>query len=251
MLLSDLSANKPLMVRSYSGNELHTLLIPAESIPNKTLIVHFHGNAANITWTAQRYGWLKNYGFDVLVFDYSGYGQSSGTASAKVMWQDAVTMLDYALELKKKQPDRWDNIIVAGTSLGGNVLLNALADYRFKNKLDKVFIDSSFLSYEGVAASIVRSKPGGTVAEWVARLIISDEYAPIEDTPISFNQPVVVAHCNSDQLIDAKLGREVYDSLIAENKQWLLLQGCAHAQGFFEEHPENRQRLVRIFNERQ
>lgn len=125
-------------------------------------------------------------------------------------------------------------------------MLNALADYEQKDQFDLVFIDSSFLSYKAVAAGIVWPKPEGAIAEGIANLIISDEYAPVNDLPIYLNKPLIVSHCNNDNLIAPKLGKEVFNKLISDDKSWLLLENCSHAQGFKESHPVNRQRLVNL-----
>lgn len=239
---SVISNKAPFFLQSSSGNLLHSLFIPAKDRPKNTLLVHFHGNAGNITWTSRRYDWLTKYGFDLLVFDYSGYGVSTGEPSPQTTWQDALTILDYSLEQKAAQG--WDRVILAGTSLGGNILLHALANHPQKNQFDLVFIDSSFMSYKEVAAGVVNDKPGGYLASKVARWLISDEFAPVKYTPIQLAAPLVVSHCLDDQLISVDLGRSLYQSIGSPDKLWLPLEGCAHAQGFGDKFLRHRMRLV-------
>src|SRR5213079_1643630 len=48
--------------------------------PSRATIIYFHGNGGNITnvgWVGEQ---LSARGFDVLLFDYRGYGKSSGFA---------------------------------------------------------------------------------------------------------------------------------------------------------------------------
>lgn len=237
-----ISKQAPFFLQSSSGNLLHSLFIPTEGLSKNTLLVHFHGNAGNITWTSQRYGWLTKYGFDLLVFDYSGYGVSTGEPSPQTTWQDALTILDYSLEQKALQG--WDRVVLAGTSLGGNVLLHALANYPQKNQFDLVFIDSSFMSYKEVAAGVVIDKPGGYLASQVARWLISDEFAPVKYLPIQLAAPLVVSHCLDDQLISVDLGKSLYKSIGSPDKLWLPLEGCGHARGFGDQFINHRMQLV-------
>ena len=174
MAFEDISPNKPFQLLSSSGNTLQALLIPTTTLSKQTLFVYFHENAGNITR------------------------------------QDALAVLDYALALKDDK--RWERIFLGGTSLGGNILLNALADYPRESEFDLVFIDSSFMSYEQVAADMVKNKPGGSVAEVVARWIISDEYAPAKKASISLTGSLIVAHCNNDQLIKINRGQYLYEN---------------------------------------
>ena len=243
----DVISNKaPFFLQSSSGNLLHSLFIPAKERSSKTLLVHFHGNAGNITWTSRRYDWLTKYGFDLLVFDYSGYGVSTGEPSPQTTWQDALTILDYSLEQKAAQG--WDRVILAGTSLGGNILLHALANHPQKNQFDLVFIDSSFMSYKEVAAGVVSDKPGGYLAAKVARWFISDEFAPVKYAPVQLAAPLVVSHCLDDQLISVDLGRSLYQSIGSPDKLWLPLEGCAHAQGFGDKFFKHRMQLVKALS---
>ncbi len=233
----------PQLMKSLSGNQLNTLLIPATAPSQKTLFVHFHGNAGNITWTSQRYEWLRHYGLDLFVFDYSGYGDSTGTPSPETTWLDALTILNHIIK-RQEQNQRWDRIILAGTSLGGNILLNALATYPEQDKFDLVFIDSSFLSYKDVVSSLAKKGPGGFWVKDIARWFFSDEFAPEKYQSLTVNSRIVVAHCQTDKLVSIKLGQKVYDRISAIEKLWLPLENCEHAQGFNSDFPEHRQWLI-------
>ena len=240
--VQEISPNKPIMIPSYSGNLLNALFIPAQGDSNGVLLVHFHGNAGNITWTSQRYSWLAESGYDLFVFDYSGYGESTGTPSPDVISKDVETILDYSVSLK--ETGEWKKLILAGTSMGGYVLLDGLATYEKKNEFDIIFIDSSFLSYHDVVSYLLKDKPGSALAEAVSTWLISDAYAPARHLPFKLTQPLIVSHCSDDSLVDIELGKNVFSKIDAENKQWVELDGCAHAQGYREKYPEHRQRLI-------
>ena len=77
-----------------------------------------HGNGGNISYRLGLYEiWLRE-GFSVMVYDYRGYGRSSGRPSEEGTYQDAVAAYQW-LRQEKRFPT--DKIIAMGESLGGAV----------------------------------------------------------------------------------------------------------------------------------
>ena len=77
---------------SFSGNHLHGYFLKAQE-PAKGTIVHCHGNDANVTEYAAKMAYLVRAGYNVFCFDYSGYGQSTGTRSPKGMAYSGLDVL--------------------------------------------------------------------------------------------------------------------------------------------------------------
>ncbi|MBN2715083.1 MAG: alpha/beta hydrolase [Deltaproteobacteria bacterium] len=77
-------------------------------------IVYSHGNSANIKYYWYRAAYLEDMGFNVLMYDYRGYGASTGEASEENVYEDAMTAYEYA---RKRQPNGM--IISYGYSMGG------------------------------------------------------------------------------------------------------------------------------------
>jgi pimeloyl-ACP methyl ester carboxylesterase len=75
-----------------------------------------HGNASNVAKEEWRMAGLRDLGYAVLAFDYSGYGKSSGVPSERQMYKDASIML--ALLLTTHDPSY---IVVYGFSIGAPV----------------------------------------------------------------------------------------------------------------------------------
>ena len=66
---------------SADGTRLHGWFFESQSRPEVATVIFFHGNGGNIgnvSWVGQRFA---KRGFDVLVFDYRGYGASDGVAA--------------------------------------------------------------------------------------------------------------------------------------------------------------------------
>ena len=99
-------------VDSLSGNRLHLLYFPSPE--PKALILHFHGNSRNITAHHRAFLWTVPEGYDLISWDYSGYGRSTGKPGRETIYLDALSMLTYAARMKE---DKGYPLIVIGQSL--------------------------------------------------------------------------------------------------------------------------------------
>lgn len=104
---------------SADGTLLSGWHIPAIG-DSQGLVVHMHGNAQNMTAHWRYAEWLPQRGFDLLCFDYRGYGQSQGAPDPQGLFEDAVAALDYARGCHSAQ-----KLFVFGQSLGGMLAIAA------------------------------------------------------------------------------------------------------------------------------
>ena len=63
----------------------------------KGLILYFHGNAGDLSKWGEIVKPLTQYGHEVLVVDYRGYGKSTGRRSKQKMLKDAETIYAHCL----------------------------------------------------------------------------------------------------------------------------------------------------------
>ncbi|HEX7926650.1 MAG TPA: alpha/beta hydrolase, partial [bacterium] len=73
--------HEPVRFRSQDGTVLAGWFLPAQTPGRAPLgtVIHFHGNAANISNHLYAVRWLPKAGYNVLLFDYRGYGDSAGS----------------------------------------------------------------------------------------------------------------------------------------------------------------------------
>ncbi len=140
-------------------NKIQALYMAAQK--GKDTILFFHGNGGNLSHFApfaQRYAAR---GLGIFMFDYRGFGQSTGRVSEKNAYQDGQTALNYLLHAKKIPPQ---NIILWGFSLGNAICLQTAlnnASLPFK----AVIAQSPFTSSIEMAAF----RAGGHYKPWAAR----------------------------------------------------------------------------------
>lgn len=96
------------------NGHLHGWLLENENSNN--IILLCHGNAGNISNRESKIISLRNLGYSVLVFDYSGYGKSGGVPSEQQLYDDASAMVAFL-----RQTYSPNQIILYGESLGAPV----------------------------------------------------------------------------------------------------------------------------------
>ena len=100
-------------ITSKLGNRLNGLVFSANTSKPKGTILYFHGNADNV----QRWGEyaidFTSLGYTVVMFDYAGFGKSTGKPSEDVMYHDSKDMWEWT---KLNVPAA--NFIIYGRSLG-------------------------------------------------------------------------------------------------------------------------------------
>jgi hypothetical protein len=77
------------------------------------VIFYFHGNAGSLSSWGHIGDMLASYNYDVLIWDYRGYGKSSGEVTEENIFGDSEFIYN---ELKKNYDE--DNIILFGRSIG-------------------------------------------------------------------------------------------------------------------------------------
>ncbi len=202
------------------GVRLHGWFVPATQRPSRGLVVHVHGNAANITNHIATVAWLPPHGYDVLLFDYRGYGQSQGRVTRDGTIRDTHAAIDYAISRPEHQPGR---LFLYGQSLGGAVGCVVAAE---RKEIAAVVLDSTFHSYRGIAERHARGR-FGPLGPWVARWLISVGHDPIDVVAEIAPRPLLVIAAEDDTICFPEFGRALFDAA-GEPKQWYLAKGAEH-----------------------
>lgn len=96
------------------GNNLNALLFRSES--PKGLIIYFHGNAGSLRGWGSVASQFTALNYDLLIYDYPGFGKSRGKLTEKGLFRDAQFLYD---EFKSKYADK--KIILYGRSMGTGI----------------------------------------------------------------------------------------------------------------------------------
>jgi len=207
----------PVNITTTDGETLHGWFI---SVPDaKGTVLFFHGNAGNISHRINYLAMFKRLGYNTLLFDYRGYGQSSGTPSESGTYLDAWAAWQYLTKVRNIAPAR---IILFGESLGGAVAAWLAA----REKPGLLVLASVFTSVPELAAEIYPFLP----VRWITRF----HYNTLESLR-SVACPVFIAHSPQDEIIPFAHGQQLFQTA-SEPKQFLTLEG-GHNIGFIFMQP--------------
>jgi fermentation-respiration switch protein FrsA (DUF1100 family) len=222
------------------GLQLHGWFFPAHG-PAAGTVLHLHGNAGNITGHFQQVAWLPEAGWNVLCFDYRGYGRSQGRVCRTGTIADAQAALDYLLTRPDVDPRR---IVAFGQSLGGAVGIVLAARRR---ELTGLAVDGAFDRYRGIAAWHIRHNPILFVlAWWLPRLMMTDGYDPIDDVARVSPRPLLIIQGTADRVVDPRTARRLYDAARQPKELWLI-DGADHYQALEEMGDTVQPRLLDFF----
>jgi fermentation-respiration switch protein FrsA (DUF1100 family) len=122
-----------------SGEEAKISAVYLVNPTAKYTILYAHGNAEDLGEIKQFLEQLRDLGFNVLAYDYRGYGTSQGTPTENHAYQDIDAAYNYLIKDLKIQPR---NIIVYGRSVGGG----SAVDLAARKPVGGLIIESSFTS---------------------------------------------------------------------------------------------------------
>lgn len=218
------------------GLTLHGWFLPAHGRARGT-IVHFHGNAANVSAHVGLVAWLPSLGYHVLMFDYRGYGRSEGRVARAGTIRDGHAALDYALS----RPEAGGLPVFAyGQSLGGAVAIVVAAE---RPEIRAVVAESPFSTYRGIAALHARRLLGSDwAARWLARITISSGHDPLEVVGRIAPRPLLVIAAECDEICFPEQARELYDAA-GEPKEFWLVPGAEHLSILLEAQTELVERV--------
>src|SRR5207253_419686 len=107
-----------------AGDRIHAWWLPREGAAGATLFSH--GNAGNLSHRGWLVGaWSKALNQSVLVYDYPGFGRSSGRPSEAGCYAAAEAAWDWLVNEQHIPPEK---ILLLGKSLGGAMAVELARD---------------------------------------------------------------------------------------------------------------------------
>ena len=202
-------AFEDLMLETADGERVSTWYVPAAADADRGYTLLFcHGNAGNLSHRIGSIMTFHQLGLNVIIFDYRGYGKSTGKASEKGTYADARAAWDYLVDTKKVPPDR---IIIFGRSLGGAIATKLAGE----KKPGALVLESTFLSAPAMAHRMFPYLP--------TRLLCRYKYDNLAAIP-DIQCPIVIAHGRQDTTIPFDHSEQLYEAA-SEPKHFIAFRG--------------------------
>ncbi|MGQ4617011.1 alpha/beta fold hydrolase [Nocardia sp. R7R-8] len=197
-----------LFLPTSDGETVHAWWMPArDSIGH---ILFAHGNAGNLGDRVPIFALLTEAGFDVLAFDYRGYGRSTGKPTEHGTYLDAHAARRALLAQPGVDPNR---VLYLGKSLGGGVVLE-LAQH---HPPAGVMLMSTFSGLRDAARSVYPFLPAP---------LVPNAY-PNERRIRTLRAPVLIMHGDQDELLPLRHAQRLY-AAAPEPRRLVVFPGAGH-----------------------
>ncbi len=193
------------------GLRLFGWFVPARTSGASPVLLWCHGNAGNIINRLHNLVALHRIGLSVFLFDYRGYGLSTGQPTEAGLYQDALTAYSYLAETRRMPPHR---LVIFGRSLGAAVAGTVAS----RKPAAGLILESCFPS----VAAVAREYYFGLPADWLltSRFDLSAQLPAI-------TMPLLFVHGDRDEIIPIELGKKVYEAANAP-KSFYEVRGAGH-----------------------
>ena len=185
-------AFEDLRLATSDGCELGAWWIPCDAPRGAVLVCH--GNAGSIADRLDIARFLHAHSMDVLLFDYRGYGTSTGSPNGPGVARDADAAFDW---LRARLGAARVPILAWGESLGGAVA----AELATRRPVDALVLESAFTSLGDVASEHY----GWLPVRWILRTKLDtlDALARLE-------LPLLVIHGRNDGIVPFAHGERLF-----------------------------------------
>lgn len=196
------------------GSALHGWLFDTPGA--RKTILFSHGNTGNITGRLNLLRLLIESGASVFIYDYRGYGRSSGTPTVRGICEDGLMAFDY---LVKHRGVRARDVVVYGESLGTAVACEIAAE----RVCAGIILQSGFSSLRKIGHETI------PITKIYPEALFPK---PLLDSAFRMSSrkchPLLIIHGEKDQVVPFAHGQEIFDRA-CEPKRFVQLPECAHS----------------------
>lgn len=225
-----------------SGNKIHGWYFATTQKVNKGTVLFFHGNAENITSHFLMLRWMPDAGYNYFIFDYPGYGLSTGSPTPESTVEAGIAAAEWLHEKKDKRA-----LIIYGHSLGGVIAMRTVEEIKKDIPISKVIIEGSFSSYKEMSRRVLKRQWWTWWLQPVSYLFVSDKYSPEPIDQIA-PIPMLFIHGTSDPAVEYQSSEQMYAAAKDPKELWLIPEG-KHGNLYEINNGELRQRLLKYLEQ--
>ena len=206
----DLNLNyEDVYFRTEDGKRLHGWLFPLEG--EFPVILFSHGNAGNISHRLDNIRLLLEQKLQVFIFDYRGYGKSSGRPSEKGLYKDGLAAYEYLVRERHIPPDQ---IIPFGRSIGAAIAI----EVALKKDVRSLIIESAFTSTKDMAKTMFLF--------YLFSYFLPANYNNLEKIA-HVNVPKLIIHGEGDEIVPFSMGKKLF-SASNDPRHFYRIKGAGH-----------------------
>lgn len=193
------------------GVRIHGWFIKATKAPSVATILFSHGNAGNIADRLDRVQSWRDLGADFFLYDYRGFGRSSGSPDEEGTYRDGRAAYDHLVKVRGIDPAR---LVLMGESLGSAISIQLALDRRAAG----LVLEAPFASIAHMATAIYPFLP--------VKFFVRTRYDNLAKIP-RLQIPLLVTQGTQDEVIPVEQGRMVFEAA-PEPKRMFVVEGAHH-----------------------
>lgn len=205
-------------------------LKPKAGMRVKGTVVFHHGNAGSVGYHLPFVVWMVRGGYQVLMYDYRGYGKSGGKISRKGVIEDTRAAIAYAQSRKDVDGKK---IISFGHSLGGAKSLAGLGEKMIPG-VKGVICFAGFASYQDMARRF---------AGEAGKEVVTDDHSPRDVVEKIAPVPLLIVHGRSDRTVPPEQG-EILFKKAKEPKTIFRVPNGGHTRALWMNNGEYRKKVM-------
>ena len=186
-------------IPSAGGVTLQGWFLPSRVQPPSPVVIVFNGNAGNRAYRSRLGAALRSQGLSVLLFDYRGFGDSSGSPAEGGLYDDARAVRRY---LEGRSDVRADRLVYFGESLGTAVAVRLAVEH----PPAALILRSPFTSMVDVGRLHYPILP--------VRWLLRDRFSSI-DAIGGVRSPVLVVAGDRDRIVPLEQSRQLFEKRAA------------------------------------
>lgn len=190
--------------------------------------LYCHGNSGNITKFADVMPHFVAAGINVLLFDYRGFGRSSGIPTLHGVVDDGVIAARFHEKIRPKNVPS----ILYGFSLGGAIAAQVIRHHSF----DGLVLQSTFTTFPDIARQAFPKLP---LHLFAGRIF--DTLSVVRTLKV----PLLVLHGTEDETCPCWMAHRIYDESTSPRKRIYAVEGGMH-KDIYDKDCDN---LVWIINQ--
>jgi uncharacterized protein len=222
--------------KTENGNILNGWFLKPKTNNIKATVLQLHGNGGNISYQYQFAEPLVKSGYQVMVFDYEGYGKSTGKPSQEKVLEDGNAAVNY---IRQREDVKGTKLILFGQSLGGH--LSCVVAAKNPEKIDALVVEGAFSGHKRMAVYV-----GGQhgAPAWVARLLVPTRYDAI-DYIDKVTVPKLIIHSTEDETCPFFMSCDLYEKATGKKEFWEIKGGHILASRLYpKEFVEHFNKLI-------
>jgi uncharacterized protein len=214
-----------IFLKTEEGAEINALHFRVPD--SKGVVFYFHGNAGAMDSWADEHETFAKYGYDLFIFDYRGYGKSTGPLSELAFHHDAKFLYKYLLT---KYPE--NKIVVYGRSLGTGFATKVASETNPKS----LILETPYFSFQSVCSHYYPFLPVSVILRYK---IHTDMWIT------KVNCPIIIFHGTNDNVVPYKEGVKL-SRLIKKDDVFITIPNGTHSD--LIHYPAMTDELKKVLN---